>query len=191
MSGPVDDRAQRIVDTAIELAARDGYHAVRLRDVAAKAKVALGTVYKRFNSKEEILVAALTREGENLLARFTEMPKGETAEARVVAFFEIATDNFVRRPKLARALLRALAGEGMAAHVASLHALCIGILVATIEGRNPHEPSVWGGDADVRARETAAILLQVWFAALVGWAAGAHDQAGVVLQVRRAAKRVV
>ena len=55
----MDDRAKRIVDTAVMLAERDGYQAVRLRDVAATAQVALGTVYKRFASKEEILIAAL------------------------------------------------------------------------------------------------------------------------------------
>jgi acyl-CoA synthetase (AMP-forming)/AMP-acid ligase II len=65
----LDERAQRIVDTAIELAAADGFAAVRLRDVAASAGVALGTLYKRFASKEEILVAALEQESEKLLAR--------------------------------------------------------------------------------------------------------------------------
>ena len=57
----MDDRARRIIDTAIELAERDGYAAVRLREVAARAEVALGTVYKRFASKEEILVAAMAQ----------------------------------------------------------------------------------------------------------------------------------
>ena len=36
----MDERAQRIVGIAIELAERDGYAAVRLRDVAAQAGVA-------------------------------------------------------------------------------------------------------------------------------------------------------
>ena len=55
----MEERSRRIVDTAIELANRGGYEAVRLRDVAADAGVALGTVYKRFESKEAILLAAL------------------------------------------------------------------------------------------------------------------------------------
>ena len=41
---PMEERAQRIVDTAIELAERGGFEAVRLRDVAADAGVALGTL---------------------------------------------------------------------------------------------------------------------------------------------------
>ena len=55
----MDDRTLRILSAAMELAERDGYEAVRLRDLAAKADVALGTVYKRFSSKEDILAAAL------------------------------------------------------------------------------------------------------------------------------------
>ena len=55
----MEDRTRRIIETAIELAERDGFEAVRLRDVARLAKVALGTVYRRFQSKEDILVAAL------------------------------------------------------------------------------------------------------------------------------------
>ena len=49
----MDERAQRIVSTAMALAAKDGFAAMKLRDVAAHAQVALGTVYRRFRSKEE------------------------------------------------------------------------------------------------------------------------------------------
>ena len=55
----MDERARRIVETAVELAEKDGFQAVRLRDIAAQADVALGTVYRRFKSKEDILLAAL------------------------------------------------------------------------------------------------------------------------------------
>ena len=40
---------------AIELAERGGFEGVRLRDVAAHADVALGTLYRRFRSKEDLL----------------------------------------------------------------------------------------------------------------------------------------
>ncbi len=98
----VDDRSKRIVETAIELAARDGFAAVRLRDVAAQAKVALGTVYKRFASKEEILVVAMQREGERMLAQMTVAPPGEAPLARSVWFFDLATRASFRRPNLAK-----------------------------------------------------------------------------------------
>lgn len=187
----MDDRARRIIDTAIELAERDGYAAVRLREVAAKAEVALGTVYKRFASKEEILVAAMAQEAERLLARFSEVPPGETAAERVVSFYQGATDAFLRRPKLARAILRAIAaGEGITARVASIHALTTALLMGAITGEKA-QGRKWDSERDKDARELASILMQVWFAALIGWSSGLHDPEGVVDQVANAARRLL
>ena len=55
------DRSDAILDVAIELAEEGGFDNVRQRDVAAQAGVALGTLYKRFRSKEMLLVATLER----------------------------------------------------------------------------------------------------------------------------------
>ncbi len=63
------DINERIFDVAIELAEEGGYDNVRQRDVAARAGVALGTLYKRFRSKEDILSAALERETAKLERR--------------------------------------------------------------------------------------------------------------------------
>ena len=187
----MDERSKRIIDTAIELATRDGYAAVRLREVAARAKVALGTVYKRFDSKEQILVAAMMQEGERLLTDFGAVP-GETPAERAIGFFEVATSHFTRRPKLGKAILRAIAaGEGMTERVASLHALTTAMLVAAIGGHPPTEHREWGGDVDADVREIAQILQQVWFAALVGWAGDAFDADEVVEQVARAPRRML
>ena len=49
----MEERARRILDAAIELAEQGGFEAVRLRDVAAQANVALGTLYRRFRSKRK------------------------------------------------------------------------------------------------------------------------------------------
>src|SRR4029434_3569150 len=45
-------RRQRVILTALELAAEGGYDAVQMRDVAARANVALGTIYRYFSSKD-------------------------------------------------------------------------------------------------------------------------------------------
>ncbi|MGH0031401.1 MAG: helix-turn-helix domain-containing protein [Myxococcota bacterium] len=55
----MEERSRRIVGAAIELAEQGGFEAVRLRDVAAQANVALGTLYRRLRSKEDLLLAAL------------------------------------------------------------------------------------------------------------------------------------
>jgi AcrR family transcriptional regulator len=51
---PVDKR-RLILDAAIRVFARRGFHHCRVSDVADEAKVAYGLVYHYFNSKEEIL----------------------------------------------------------------------------------------------------------------------------------------
>ena len=85
-------RHRRIVDAVIKLAEKGGFEGVRLRDVAEVSEVALGTLYKYFHSKEEILVFALTEELEKLeTAMATHPVEGTTALARVTRFFERAT----------------------------------------------------------------------------------------------------
>src|SRR3954471_21304536 len=54
-------RRERILDAAVELATEGGYDAVQMREVAERADVALGTVYRYFPSKVHLLVAAMTR----------------------------------------------------------------------------------------------------------------------------------
>ena len=51
-------RRERVIDAALELAAEGGYDAVQMRDVAGRAQVALGTIYRYFSSKDHLLAAA-------------------------------------------------------------------------------------------------------------------------------------
>src|SRR5215468_12072123 len=67
-------RMRRIVDAAVELAEQGGFEAVRLRDVAERSDVALGTLYKYFRSKEDILLFALAEELERLEAAIVARP---------------------------------------------------------------------------------------------------------------------
>src|ERR1700728_4102053 len=52
-------RRQRVIDAAMALGLEGGYEAVQMRDVAARADVAMGTVYRYFTSKEHLLAATL------------------------------------------------------------------------------------------------------------------------------------
>jgi len=185
----MDDRAKRIVDTAVALAERDGYQAVRLRDVAATAQVALGTVYKRFASKEEILIAALEQESEKLVAKIGKKTvPGDDAPERVRFVFSSLTRGLLRRPNLAKALVRSLASgdPNITERVASFHALVTALVMAAIRGEAAEEQAEWGGDVDARERTIASILQNVWFASFVGWAGGLHDAPQVLEDVDKA-----
>jgi AcrR family transcriptional regulator len=49
------DKRNRIVDAAITVFARSGFHRARVSDIAAEAGIAYGLVYRYFKNKEEIL----------------------------------------------------------------------------------------------------------------------------------------
>src|SRR4051812_42735644 len=78
-------RRTRVIEAALELAAEGGYDAVQMRDVAATASVALGTIYRYFSSKDHLLAAALVEWSGDLQKRLAvRPPKGETPAERVV-----------------------------------------------------------------------------------------------------------
>jgi TetR/AcrR family transcriptional regulator, fatty acid metabolism regulator protein len=52
---PMPDKRRMILDAAVRVFARQGFHHCRVSDVADEAGVAYGLVYHYFNSKEEIL----------------------------------------------------------------------------------------------------------------------------------------
>jgi AcrR family transcriptional regulator len=180
-----------IVDAAVALAEKGGFEGVRLRDVAEASGVALGTLYKYFRSKEDILLFALQEEMEKLEAALAVRPtRAEGAVERLADFFARATRGLTRRPNLARAALRAVAaGEPeLAEKVAGFHLRTARLIVASLRG----EPVRAGGDlhevvGDERENAIASILDHVWFASLVGWAGGLHGTREVNERMRSAA----
>ena len=184
-------RHRRIVDAVIELAEKGGFEGVRLRDVAEVSEVALGTLYKYFHSKEDILLFALTEELEKLeTAMATHPVDGKSALARVTRFFERATRGMTYRPQFARAMLRAMAsGDAqMSSKVAGFHSRMTRLIVAAVRGK-PVDLSrdLTSATSTERERQVAFILQNVWFAALIGWAGGLHPTRDIVAPVRTAA----
>jgi AcrR family transcriptional regulator len=182
----VEDRARRIVETAVDLAEKGGFEAVRLRDVAASAGVALGTLYRHFRSKEDLLVAALAAQVEQLERRMDTHPaRGANTLDRVTAFFTTATQGLCRRPMLARAILRAAASgqPELAEKVARFHGAITTQIKKALLGPAASEAN---GSSTNGSDAVAVVLEQVWFTALVGWAGGLHDQDAVIANVRSA-----
>ena len=107
------ERERRIVKAAERLFARKGYAEVAMEDVAARAGLAVGTIYNYFPSKSALLLAIVRRETESLLARGQKIlddPPRDPVEA-VSAFTEIFLDDFTRDD---RRLWRELFGAAIA-----------------------------------------------------------------------------
>ena len=197
MADQLEERARRIVETAVELAEEGGFEAVRLRDVAAHAGVALGTLYRRFRSKEDLLMAALEREYQGLERRFAQkMPQGENELERVMALFSLMTRGLLRRPNLARALLKAAAsGEpDLAKRVSGFHAHVSRLVVMALRGalyRSDGELIDPDPPVTESERKVANGLELMWFALLVGWSGGMRSQGEILDGMRETADLIL
>ena len=56
---PVDVKRRRILEAAMEICEARGVHAARMEEVAALAQVSKGTLYRYFESKEDLFLASL------------------------------------------------------------------------------------------------------------------------------------
>ena len=61
------DRRRQILDAAVRVFARQGFHTCRVADIADEAGVAYGLVYHYFRSKEEVLDTLFTERWDILL----------------------------------------------------------------------------------------------------------------------------
>jgi AcrR family transcriptional regulator len=195
----LEERARRIIETTIELAEKGGFEAVRLRDVAAHAGVAMGTLYRRFRSKEDLLVAALEFETRALEERVNQRPlEGANASERVLAFFEMQTRGMLRRPNLSRAMLRATAaGEpALARKLGLFHEMMGRMTVSALRGaavekqENASAPSALP-ELTRREKLVADVLNQIWFAVMLSWAGGLETQTTINERMRAATELIL
>jgi AcrR family transcriptional regulator len=157
-------RRQRVVDAAMSLGLEGGYEAVQMRDVAARADVAMGTVYRYFTSKDHLLAAALVHWVEQLDYRLAQLPpQGTTAPSRVIDALDRGLRAMTRQPRLVGAVFTALASPDPAAVRCQQQVTAVMEGIITRAVGDPHPPDL--GD---RAR----ILGHVWYSALVGWVNG-------------------
>jgi TetR/AcrR family transcriptional regulator, cholesterol catabolism regulator len=181
-------RRNKILDVAVDLAEEGGFDNVRQRDVAAHAGVALGTLYKSFRSKEDLLSAALDREAEQLERKMEDNPaKGEAPLDRVLSVFQLMTKALTKKPNYARAVMRAMASgvPEVASNVAAYQGRVNGMLIAAMRGKGRLGYTELTQSPPTEQESTLSFLLQqLWFASLVGWSAGLFDQAAIVEQLR-------
>ncbi|HYZ92109.1 MAG TPA: TetR family transcriptional regulator [Actinomycetota bacterium] len=103
-------RRRRVLDAAMDLASEGGYEAVQMRDVAARADVALGTLYRYFSSKDQLLAAVRADWTSALERRLGRQPlEGASRAERVIDFLTRATRPLEKRPRLAEALVLSVA----------------------------------------------------------------------------------
>jgi AcrR family transcriptional regulator len=172
-------RRRRLIVAAIELANEGGYDAVQMRDVASRAQVALGTLYRHYSSKDQLLLAALADQAAELRTRIAQRPpQGEQPGDRVADVLRRATRALTRDPAITAAMVTALSSRGPDASNAKgeVYDILRAIISSAIDGAEV--PDLDG---------VARILGYVWLATLNAWVGGMIDADGMAADLTTAA----
>ncbi len=101
------DRRRQILDAAVKVFARSGFHTSRVGDIAEEAGVAYGLVYHYFKSKEELLETIFRDTWTQMLARVREVEaSGVAAHEQVRQVTALLLRTWRRDPDLVRVLVR-------------------------------------------------------------------------------------
>jgi AcrR family transcriptional regulator len=173
-------RRDRVIRAALELASEGGYDAVQMRDVVARADVALGTIYRYFASKDHLLAAAMVEWVADLERRVNQRPpQGDTGVERVMNVLRRALRAMDREPKLTAAVVTALCSGDPAAS-----ALMVDVTETQARIMRPAFPD----DVDEATEVAIAkVLGHVWWSCLVTAAGGAGDTAWIETELEQAA----
>lgn len=109
-----DPTADPIIQTVVELLDTQGYEAVQLREVARRARVSLATIYKRYATRDELIVAAL--EWWTDTNRYAKLPapgaSGESLYSGLMQVLRTIFEPWERHPLMLRSYFRARSGPG-------------------------------------------------------------------------------
>ncbi len=132
---------RRILEAARDVFFRDGFMAANLDEVAEKAAVAKGTLYRYFESKADLYVAVLAHNGDVFTQRMKEVASdgSQSAIVQVESISRFYLDYWVRHPEYFQifwaidnqSVIGDLPGE-VVAEVARLWKESLGVLSAVL-----------------------------------------------------------
>jgi TetR/AcrR family fatty acid metabolism transcriptional regulator len=105
-AAPAVDKRRQILDAAIRVFARQGFHSTRVSDIADEAGVAYGLVYHYFKSKDEVLNELFTERWSLLLAAIEEADReGAPPRAKLEAVAGFIVDSYRHDPELMKVII--------------------------------------------------------------------------------------
>ena len=100
------DKRRVILDAAVRVFARQGFHTCRVSDIADEAGVAYGLVYHYFSSKEEILDTLFLERWDVMLEAISEVdgsPRSPREKLQAIAGFIV--DSYRHDPELMKVII--------------------------------------------------------------------------------------
>ena len=100
------DKRRQILDAAVRVFARQGFHTCRVSDIADEAQVAYGLVYHYFSSKEEILDTLFLERWDIMLAAIAQADAEQGApSAKLQAIAGFIVDSYRYDPELMKVII--------------------------------------------------------------------------------------
>ncbi|MDX6671738.1 MAG: TetR/AcrR family transcriptional regulator, fatty acid metabolism regulator protein [Solirubrobacteraceae bacterium] len=101
------DKRRLILDAAVRVFARQGFHQCRVSDIADEASVAYGLVYHYFSSKEEVLDTLFLERWDVLVAVIGEVAEREALHprARLEEIASFIVDSYRHDPELMKVII--------------------------------------------------------------------------------------
>ncbi|MGH3134895.1 MAG: TetR/AcrR family transcriptional regulator [Gaiellaceae bacterium] len=106
----LEERRRQILDAAVRVFARSGYHGSRVGDIAEEAGVAHGLLYHYFSSKEEVLQTVFRENWGELIERFRAVEAAdEPAREKLAGIAKILLRTWRNDPDLVTVMVREVA----------------------------------------------------------------------------------
>ena len=100
------DKRRTILDAAVRVFARQGFHGCRVSDIADEAGVAYGLVYHYFDSKEELLDTLFLERWDVMLATIAEVDARELPpREKLHAIASFIVDSYRHDPDLMKVII--------------------------------------------------------------------------------------
>jgi TetR/AcrR family transcriptional regulator, fatty acid metabolism regulator protein len=103
---PAADRRRQILDAAVRVFARQGFHTCRVSDIADEAGVAYGLVYHYFRSKDEVLDTLFLERWNVMVALIGQVDEQDLpARDKLYAIASFIVDSYRRDPELMKVII--------------------------------------------------------------------------------------
>jgi TetR/AcrR family transcriptional regulator, fatty acid metabolism regulator protein len=104
--GTAPDKRRAILDAAVKVFARQGFHACRVSDIADEAGVAYGLVYHYFPSKDEVLNTLFLERWNVMLQMIREVDSQQiTVREKLRAIASFIVDSYAHDPDLMKVII--------------------------------------------------------------------------------------
>jgi TetR/AcrR family fatty acid metabolism transcriptional regulator len=106
VKAPAVDKRRVILDAAVRVFARQGFHTCRVSDIADEAGVAYGLVYHYFQSKDEVLDTLFLERWQLMLAAIDEIDAQPiAAREKLHAIASFIVDSYRHDPELMKVII--------------------------------------------------------------------------------------